>query len=77
MEMIVKVKDCRDCPYRRSSRGKDDNWEECGHPNHGQPPYMDILWEGGGFSSVPNWCPIRSQEFAVTAQIDRPMQPID
>ena len=55
----IDVTDCRDCLFKRSIRGHGECWEQCGHKEHGQGDYGNILWGcQAEFSSVPKWCPI-------------------
>lgn len=59
MKAVIEVKNCEDCPFRKSNRGHGECWEYCNHPENGRPPYEDILWGcQERFRSIPNWCPL-------------------
>lgn len=59
VQIEYEVKDCRDCPFRRSHRGHGECWEECGHKDNGKGCYENILWGcQEEFTAVPDWCPL-------------------
>jgi hypothetical protein len=62
MITTIEFKNCRDCPFKTSSRGQGECWEACAHPDNSRPYYDSILWGcQEHFESIPDWCPIKKQ----------------
>ena len=61
MKLKIDVKDCRDCPYKKSNRSHGECWEYCDHPDRDENHrgYDSILWGcQDEFKKVPEWCPL-------------------
>ena len=59
MKVTVDVTDCRDCPFRGSSRGHGECWEQCDHNENGRGAFKDILWGcQEDYKKTPEWCPL-------------------
>ena len=60
VQIEVDVTDCRNCLFRSSIRGHGECWEECGHKDHNQESYGNILWGcQEQFKKIPIWCPLK------------------
>lgn len=57
MKLIVEVKNCSDCPYRKYVHEQGASEYFCEHPTVGG--YGAVL--GRDLSVVPDWCPIKER----------------
>lgn len=54
---VIRITDCRDCPYARDHKGHGECWKECWHPDEKGDTYGIIWGCRESFTKIPKWCP--------------------